>query len=172
MSGEKRIQPKIRMEQLSMAYIHAIASHLGFGADKPLVDHDSIDLTISSSSGRKVKLDIQLKSTTTFTNEQLLSENISFHLPINNYNDLRTETLCPRILVVFCMPSNESEWIEHSTEQLILRKCAYWISLQGEQDTTNKETITIRIPTKNIFSPESLEKLMLRIDKGEAINND
>lgn len=167
MGGNQLIDLKKRMEQLSVAFVHAIAYYCGYGADSPSVDHDSIDITISSSGRRKVKLDIQLKATTRIINEE--KDSFSFQLSLKNYNDLRAETMCPRILLVFCMPEDENEWIKHTIQELSLRKCAYWLSLQGNPETDNKETINVKVSKSNLFSPEELKKIMLKIENGDDI---
>lgn len=167
MSGDALIDPKTRMAQLSVSYVHAIASYCGFGADVPSVDHDSVDITVSSSAGKKPKLDIQLKATTQI--DVTTETEFSFPLTVKNYNELRGETMSPRILVVLCMSSNQGEWVKHSVDELAVRKCAYWISLQGQPETANKENISIRIPTANMFSPEALSELMQKAERREDI---
>lgn len=167
MSGEALIDPKNRMEQLSKSYVHAVASYCGYGADVPSVDHDSIDITISSSAGKKARIDVQLKATGQIQiNDE---ESFSFALPIKNYNDLRADTINPRILIVFHMPTDQKEWLRHTSEELALRKCAFWVSLQGRAETTNKETISIAVPTANIFSPDCLHNLMRKADGRDAL---
>jgi len=48
------------------------------------------------------------------------------------YDDLRREThASPRILAVLFLPPKVEDWLTHSHEQLVLRKCAYWVSLRG-----------------------------------------
>lgn len=167
MSGDGLIDPKTRMAQLSVSYVHAVASYCGYGADVPTVDHDSVDIVVSSSSGRKAKLDIQLKATTQIDVSD--SENFSYALSVKNYNDLRAETINPRVLIILCMPNIQNEWIRHSADELVVRKCAFWISLQGHPETNNKETVSITIPTANAFSPEALGELMHKADRGEDL---
>lgn len=169
MSGNQLIQLPERMARLSKGYVHAIASHSGIGADEPEVDHDSIDLVLSSSAGRKPKLDIQLKATTTIKNKTLLGPEFTYNLPIKNYNDLRIDCINPRILIVLCLPKDYDQWIDHSTDQLSIRKCGYWVSLKGKDEITNKKKVAVKIPTSNVFSPASLIKLMAKIEAGESL---
>ena len=163
MSGNNLIAPKNRMEQLSVAYVHAIASYCGYGADSVCVDHDSVDMTISSSAGRKPKLDIQLKATTQIDD---FDTEFSFCLSIKNYNDLRCDTIVPRILVVLCMPKQQTEWIEHTGDYLKLMKCAYYASLSGMGETENKESVHIKLTKNNLFSPDKLTEIMQKISQG------
>ncbi|MEG4172388.1 DUF4365 domain-containing protein [Microcoleus sp. S13_C3] len=52
---------------------------------------------------------------------------------------------------------------------LCLKRCAYWISLEGAASTDNKERVTISIPRTNIFSAETLTTIMQRIATGRQI---
>ncbi|MDD3287653.1 MAG: DUF4365 domain-containing protein [Alphaproteobacteria bacterium] len=167
MSGDNLIDPKKRMEELSVAYVHAVASHCGYDANRPQVDHDSVDIIIKSSAGKKPSIDVQLKATTKIGANG--PDSFSFPLPIKNYDDLRGDNINPRILIVLCMPSQQDDWIMHTTDELALRKCAYWVSLRGLPDTTNKESVSINIPAANAFSPQALNDLMQKADRREDL---
>ena len=82
-------------QQLSIAYLHAVASAAGFACQAPAVDDDSIDRTIVARGWlhkqavlRSPKIDVQLKST---TREPLRTGEDSFVFRVNkkNYDDLR-----------------------------------------------------------------------------------
>ena len=166
MSEDKLIASNERMELLSKAYIRTIAGFCGYGVDIIETDHDSVDLIISSSAGVRPKLDIQLKASGNIDDRR---ESFSYPLQIKNYNDLRIEVINTRILVVFCMPKEQNEWIEHSVEHLLIRKCAYWASLKGKPVTSNTESVSVTIQTKNVMSPDGLRSLMEKIDRKETI---
>lgn len=166
MSGADLMHPTSRMEQLSLAYIKAVASFCGYNSGKAEVDDDSIDLTISSSAGRKAKLDLQLKASGVIDST---GESFSFSLSIKNYNDLRADSLAPRILVVLCMPPEQTQWIDHSVDQLMIKKCAYWVSLKNQPETQNTTSINVTVPTGNLVSPDGLHSLMQKIERGEDI---
>lgn len=157
-----------QMEHLSITYVKAIAYFCGYDANEPKIDYDSIDLVISSSAGRKPRIDIQLKSTTQIEES---SKDFSFSLPVKNYNDLRGDTLVPRYLIILCMPKSQSDWLIHSEEELALRKCAYWTSIGGQPETNNKETVNIKIPIGNVFSPNALIELMSKADGSKYESN-
>ena len=44
----------------------------------------------------------------------------------------RTQT--PRLLVVLELPADESQWMTVTREELVLRRRAYWLSLQQGHD--------------------------------------
>ena len=93
---------------------------------------------------------------------------LPFRLGIKNYDDLRVATQTPRVLVVLDLPRDESHWMTVTPEQLVLRRCAYWLSLQqGHDEVTGQETVTVRIPERNLFDVETLRMLMERSRRGE-----
>lgn len=45
-------------------------------------------------------------------------------------------------------------------DELILRHRAYWLNLQGYEETANQSSVTVHIPEENLFNVESLRTLM------------
>ena len=86
-----------------------------------------------------------------------------------NYDDLRTDTMVPRILIVVLMPKDNADWLTQTEEELCLRQCAYWASLEGQPPTSNTASVTVQIPTSNIFSTKQLIDLMQKAERGEAL---
>lgn len=162
-----------KKEELSHAYIHAIATKAGYSCfHHPKPDNDSIDVQIRGNTHPvedsicNPMMDIQLKATATHSFDD---GHLHFPLKKKNYDDLRAESLVPRLLVVLILPKEESEWVVHSEEEMVSKKCAYYRSLRGELDSKNQSTITIKIPKSNILSPEELGRLMIKASKREAI---
>ena len=161
-------------EELSISYINAIAAVCKFGFEVTRVDFDSIDATITSNGKltagsvfRSPELKLQLKAT-----ERLaLNKEGKFVFPLKkkNYDDLRGNTLTPRLLVVLNLPDVENQWLTHSINDLIIRKCAYWLNLKGLPDVANTESVTVYIPRSNVFSPDSLNEIMIKVSKQESI---
>lgn len=158
-------------EELSIAYIHAIAAKVGFSCERPKIDMDSIDVEIKShgylspnSTLYSPEIKLQLKAT---SNININDDNIHFSLPVNNYNDLRSNSMTPRLLVIFELPEDKTEWLQHSAEELIMRKCAYWVNLNGEPETSNQSTVTVKIPKQQVLSPDELYQLMLSASREE-----
>lgn len=163
-----------KKEQLSIAYVRAVAAAAGFSCTKPDVDDDSVDVMVSCSGTygeatllRSPRIELQAKATA----DELTPEDtcIKFPLPIKNYEDLKGITLIPRILVVMLVPDEVDNWIEQSEEQMLMRRCAYWVSLQGMPETDNKTRITIEVPRNQIFNVESLQLLMERVARRENL---
>jgi hypothetical protein len=107
------------------------------------------------------QLDLQLKST---TRAELSNSEVLFDLERKTYDDLRVPgDNVPRILVVLLMPVDEGLWISQSPEELLLRRGAYWASLEGCPSTGAAKTVRIKIPRSNVFSVESVLGLMVRL---------
>jgi len=158
-------------EEINVAYVLAIAAVRGFATEVTRVDYDSVDATINAngylvedSHLYSPEIKVQLKATSSPT---IIDNSIHFALPTKNYNDLRAVTAVPRLLVVLCLPENREEWLAHSAEQLVVKQCAYYVSLREMPDTTNSRSVTVHIPMTNVFSPDAVFDLMLRTSRGE-----
>ena len=173
------LTPQHRQEQLSRAYVAAIAASVGMNFSTRDFDY-GIDLTLhevttrtNPSSGKKRlvesgrTLDIQIKSTTMASMDQ---EHIAYDLDVNGYDDLRDERVqTPRILVLHVQPSEEADRVYQTPSELKLGGCCYWVSLKGLGSITNTATTRIRIPRCQEFSAVQLEQIMARIKQGEPL---
>lgn len=151
-------------ERLSLVYVNALAARAGFVTFVREVDRDSVDLCIEAGGGQRPKLDLQLKASANL--DQPVGGFVRFRISRKNYDDLRVETQTPRLLVVLELPSDEALWMTVTAEELVLRRRAYWLSLQQAGDT-DQQTVTVRIPERNVFDVEGLKALMERSGKGE-----
>lgn len=154
-----------RQEALSRAYIQAVAAQAGYSTSYPDIDRDSVDITISAGGAFRPRLDIQLKATINLARN---GKNFRFPVSIKNYDDLRMAAQTPRILAVLDMPQSETEWMEVTAEKLVLRRAAYWVSLRGLADSDNDTSVTISIPTSNIFDVDGLRNLMEQSRNGRV----
>nr|WP_295872049.1 DUF4365 domain-containing protein [uncultured Chitinophaga sp.] len=157
-------------EQLSIAYVKAIAAVNNFSCDITGTDMDSIDVTIrcngnlaANSIIRSPEIQIQLKATENLTPNG--SGMLPFPLPIKNYNDLRGNTLTPRLLVVLSLPANRANWLTHSINDLVLRNCSFWVNLKGQPESTNQTNVTVYLPYVQTFSPPTLNDLMIKVSR-------
>jgi hypothetical protein len=95
---------------------------------------------------------------------------IKYDLDAATYDDLREEMdNCPRILVLLVLPDDESKWLEQSPEQLLLRRCVYWLSLTGRPPAKSKSTIRIAVPRANVFSVDSVRLLLNRLRRKDEM---
>ena len=112
---------------------------------------------------KKLRLEVQAKATSQDVSK---GDHIHFPLKLKNYNDLRRDSLHPRILVVLLMPEHEADWLTQSTERLCLHHCAYWRSVYGDPATTNTTSVTVEVPKANIFGADQLTDIMQRVEQG------
>jgi Domain of unknown function (DUF4365) len=161
----------LRQEAMSRAYVQAVAARAGLITTVPGADF-GIDLCLHTVElrGRRcgpgaVQLDLQLKST---TRAQVRGEHLYYDLDVKNYDDLRAPApLCPRLLTVLVLPELEDEWLNQTAEELILRRCAYWLWLGGAGPTTATTTVRVQIPLDHVFSVAAVQAIVARLERGE-----
>jgi hypothetical protein len=163
--------PNIESE-LSYAYLHAVASHAGMACSvsNRHEDNNGIDANLTAwgpfvSGGylTEVTIKVQLKATICMPAGE--GDNLSYFLKgVDRYNDLRAETVSnARILVVLFLPPDAEMWLEHTSEQLALLRCAYWQSLRGAPATLNSSGATVKLPIGQQFDAQSLKNLAARL---------
>ena len=153
-------------ERLSLVYAEALATRAGFLTSVPEPDRDSVDLRIQAGGPRRPALELQLKATVELGEPP--AGLLPFRLSIKNYDDLRVTTQTPRLLVVLELPKYESRWMTVTAEELVLRRRAYWLSLQqGHDEVVGQQTVTVHIPEHNVFDVEALRTLMEQSRNGE-----
>ena len=157
-----------RQEQFANAFLVTIAAVAGFTAAKPDVDNDSVDWTIASRLPRRPKIDFQMKSRRVEDADR--DGLIRYDLKRKNYDDLiLTDLFTPRLLVLVLVPPDIGGWLELTAEQLVLRRCAYWVSLAGQPPTDNETTVRVSVPRSNLLNVASLEGLMQRANDQEPL---
>jgi hypothetical protein len=153
-----------REEALSRVYVRAVAAYAGYATAECDFDRDGVDLRIHAGGAMRPALDLQLKATVNLAESQ--DGRYRFPLQRRNYDLLRDETQTPRLLVVLDLPKDEDQWMTITTEELVLRRCAYWLSLKGCAETDNSWSVTVYIPMENVLDVESLRVLMERSRQG------
>lgn len=157
------LTPQDQEEALSCAYVRAVAARAGYTVDTANLDRDGIDLRIHAGRPLHPALDLQLKATVNLGE----ARDGYYHYPLNakNYESLRIETIAPRLLVVLDLPREEEQWLTVTAGNLVMRRCAYWLSLKGFEERENVASVTVRIPTAHIFDAENLRSLMEQVRK-------
>ncbi len=144
-------------EALSGAYVTTVASFAGYVVAQRNFDRDGVDLTIEAGDAFRPKIDLQLKASFNLDDS---AEEMAFFCPKRNYDLLRIATQVPRLLLVLRMPAEKPKWVNVSPTELVLKHCAYWMSLRGHIESENKTGQTVYIPTSNRFNVLSLQALM------------
>lgn len=164
--------------ELSYAYLHAVASAAGAGCsvtsrheDNAGVDAQIVGWGPFPGGGyrKEVDLKVQLKATTATPSKA--SDCLSYFIKETyRYNDLRSDAFAtPRILVVLFLPgTNERDWITQSHDALSLHRCAYWVSLRGAPESTNKSGQTVYLPCSQRFDVDGLQDLFAMISRQEV----
>jgi uncharacterized protein DUF4365 len=157
-----------RQDALSGAYIRAVCAAAGCGIDAVTLDNDKVDYLVRSRVSGKVRtkpqIDIQAKCQ---MSGMAASDPLSYPLDLDTYDNLRDVKVCiPRILVLVLVPNDVQEWLAQSEHALTLRHCGYWVTLKGMNASDNATSQTVHIPRKNLFGPEVLRSMMVKIADG------
>ena len=148
-------------EQLSFAYVRAVIFRVDFRLSIPEVDDHGIDGTIVDPDRRRInRVDFQLKSTTDY---EIRGDTIVYALRVEDYNRLIIEDDVLRVLILFIMPDDESQWLAQSDEELCLRKCSYWVSLMGLQPSRNSSSVRVWVPLANMFDQDGLQDMFRQL---------
>jgi hypothetical protein len=161
-----------RQEALSLAYVHAVAAACGMTHSVPSKDY-GIDISLHAVDRRRKRfyqtgwhLDLQVKSTTSVTEARSA---VSYDLSRNAYDDLRLPFDRRRMLIVAVFPADEKLWLRQSRGKLELRQSVYWISLRGYSAVSNRSSIRVAIPKRQLFTAEALSGIMDRIRAEEGV---
>jgi hypothetical protein len=162
--------PNIESE-LSYAYLHAVASKAGMACRVEGRHGDNnVDAILTAwgpfeNGGYLTEVDIKVQLKATIDTPVDDGIHLSYFLRgVSRYDDLRTATVdIARILVVLFLPANVQEWLNHSEEELALRKCAYWQSLRGAPATVNGTGATVYLPKAQTFTSQALGDLAMRL---------
>lgn len=109
--------------------------------------------------------DFQTKTTHNWTLE---GGEIVYDLEAEAYNDLVSRAgtgALPFLLVLLCIPNDDTVWLDVTAERLILQKCAYWLQIDGVI-TNNVATRRVRIPVANVFTPTAVAEILNAVKTG------
>ncbi len=158
-------------QQLSLAYLHTVASAAGYACYVPSVDDDSVDRGLAARGPvrgvlESPRIEVQMKSIARAPLKEGESA-FTYRLKRKNYDDLRGLHMVPRLLVVMLLPRDRAEWVSQEEQGLTSRYAAYSLSLFGMPARTNASTISVTIPRRNLFSVASLRRLMADASQGK-----
>ena len=164
--------------ELSYAYLHAVAARIG--AECAMTGRHSdgagVDATLRMRHDfgpeqifKTFTVDVQLKAT-----KQTLTLNdglYSYSLSRKGYDDLRDAAHNPpRFLFLMLLPENAKEWLVHSEEGLISKRCVYWLGLRDAPDMDEgRKSRTVYVPKRNVLSPATLMDLLGGVSRGEVV---
>lgn len=156
-----------RQEDLSCAYISAVVANAGHNCGHPLRHDYGIDIEIGyvakienrrNDTGHRLHIQAKASHNYKISDD---GDYILYDLKVDAYNNLILKDRGnPAILVLYCMPTDEDDWLSVSEECTTLTHCGYWISLRGMPASINKTTIRIQIPKEQMFTDKSLKDIM------------
>ena len=158
-------------EDLSVCYLKTIAAVNGIALENITHDEDSVDVIIkkviqmSSSRRFNSQISVQLKSTSSKSQYNIKENEIIYEFKVKNYNDLCIAATMPSMLALLILSEKEEEWINWTTNELMINGKMYWLSLQSNKLTENKDSISIKIPKENILNNVTIEQLIEKAAK-------
>lgn len=157
-----------KKEQFNIAYVCAMAAQAGLNHNSPVVDEDSVDITLIGKGYvgkvRNPHIDLQLKC----SSQNLISGDvIKFPLTIKNYDDLRLDDYVhPKYLVVLLVPTDNSSWIQHHDTHMSLHERCFWVSIKGLPESANTAKVTVDVPLSQRLTTRQLLSLMQKASDG------
>lgn len=162
-------------ELLQRAYLLAVAADAGFNISLGAQLDYGVDAFVSrvgpvAFAGqvrlleKGIPLRVQLKAAVSC---RMDATHISYDCDAAAYNKMAVqnqETPVPIVLIVFCQPTERSQWLSVSEDSLTLCRACYWYFVTGA--LTEKTSQVIRIPRTQLFSPAALTGIMERINQG------
>lgn len=156
-------------EEISKSYLNALCAIKGIAMDVHQHDDDGIDVFLSkriqrnSGSWFDAQMRVQLKSTSSSSSYREQDQQYAYRLKLKNYNDLRKPATTKPYLFLLILPTLDTDWVTHSVEQIIIKRCMFWLDLKGKPDTKNTSSVTVHFPKANVVSPERLDEILLEI---------
>jgi hypothetical protein len=150
-----------RKDHFSRAVVRAIAAAAGIGASVPELDQNSEDIEFAApdtDDGPGPKLAGQLKCS---QNIDPSGDSFPYDLPIKNYNELRwpaSKLYVPRVLILVHVPVEPADWFSCDPEQIVMRRCAYWMNLAGREAVDNVASVRVHVPTEQVFDVSALRE--------------
>jgi hypothetical protein len=159
-------------ESLSRAYVTAVVGrarqNLVWGHEYDYgVDGHVWSLERRGQTIRQTGLGFAFQSKTT-VDWSVEGANIIYDLEADAYNNLVErdgKSALPFLLILLCLPPDDTAWLNVSADELILRRCAFWCKLSGAL-TDNAETKRIRVPSANVLTPQAVLKVLEDIKTG------
>lgn len=153
-------------EDLSICYIKTIAAVRGIAVERIEHDEDSVDvvikkvLHIDKNVSFNSQISVQLKATSSKSQYSIGKQEISYKLKVKNYNDLCMPATMPSMLALLILPEEIGEWTKWTPDELMIKGKMFWLSLQDQEVSDNKDNVTVKIPKENILNADTIENLI------------
>jgi hypothetical protein len=161
-------------EEISVAYVHMLASACGLTAGQWTQDYDCKDVTLSSSVDYYPhqygpKIDIQLKCSGQESIER--KDTIAWSLDSPAYDKMsRRNRSTPALFCVLVVPPEVGHWLRADEEGLLARSHMYWKwGHELPPRKKNQESQTVHLPKSNVLTPPSLLELMEEASRWQPV---
>lgn len=163
-----------RKEMASRAFVSAIIAKAGCTMATPNLDY-GIDLGVTQVKERpdfpdRLRLvegytfKIQIKSTSDLDIDEGV---IRYDLEAKNYRDLiDASSNVPRLLVLVHLHEDENERVKVTDEAIMLKTCAYYANLAGNENRTSTSTVRIKIPVRQRFTHQFISDFFETLEQG------
>ncbi|WP_078863636.1 DUF4365 domain-containing protein [Streptomyces sp. AcH 505] len=146
-----------QQEQVSLAYVAALATKGGYTLGKWEVDKDGVDLSVKRADG----LSFELQMKCTYSPKIAVQGNAySYDLDIPTYNKLRASTrTAVGFLGLVIVPRDIEEWMLHDEQELTMRCSGYWAKIQDLPEVTNLSTKSVHLPRSQRIDLPGFEEM-------------
>ena len=173
----KRVDPNLNLqkEDFSLAYAIAVCAAAEYTVQFKRRDIGSVDISVHPFDRDWPQISLQLKCTAEWelfdgTGNTTPDTEISYDLPVKNYEELRNSTVgIQKALVLVVVPRDFKQWLLQSEKNLTLHHCGFWMCLQNMPPTTNLYTQRIKIPKRQVFGVDALKDLMAQVEQGKNL---
>ncbi|MFF3770527.1 DUF4365 domain-containing protein [Streptomyces sp. NPDC002232] len=145
-----------QQEQISLAYLSAIATQAGATSAQWNVDKDGVDVTL-----QRDYIDVAFQMKCTFSPTLLADgDTYAFDLDMRTYDILRRQNRSSAgFLGLVVVPRELDGWLEHDDESLLMRCTGYYARIQDAPALSNKETTRIHLPKKQRLDRAGLDEV-------------
>lgn len=141
-------------EQLSVAFVHAVATRAGYTIGTWKVDKDGVDITLRDGG---LMVDLQLKCTCSPTTTL---SGYSFQLDTKTYDKLRDKRRsAPGYLGLVIAPKDVNDWIRHRPTEVLMACHGYWARIQDRNEVASGATKSIPIDPSNVLDGAAMAKM-------------
>lgn len=165
--------PEQQKEELSRAWLCAVASACGFALASWSQDQDCIDVTVGAAgipAGGVLadpKVDLQLKATN--SPHFIRDDHVAIQIRRPQYERLTIRSFAEKVLVVLVLPTDPAEWVTVAADQLVLRKCAYFTVARRLEPIGDGESKVVQVPFSQPFTPDALRAMMVLVSREEPL---
>lgn len=152
------------MEQMSLAFIHAVAADAGLLYERYAEDLTGVDGVLKSTSLPYPLIEFQAKAT---SGDIVRDDGIHFELKVDQHNALVGDYRATRVLFVVQLPDDPADWVSYQPDELRLMCRGWWHSLRNEAESRNQASVTVRIAPENVVDDDGLDRMVELSKRGE-----